>query len=131
MLAHKLALRLAEVRKDGTLSYLRPDGKTQVTVEYDENGIPQRLEAVILSTQHDPNVTQEQIYRDINKYIFNKVIPVEMVDDKTKFYINPTGRFVVGGPNGDSGLTGRKIIVDTYGGMAHPWRWRIFRQGLH
>lgn len=119
VMAHKLALRLAEVRKDGTLSYLRPDGKTQVTVEYDENGIPQRLEAVILSTQHDPNVTQEQIYRDINKYIFNKVIPVEMVDDKTKFYINPTGRFVVGGPNGDSGLTGRKIIVDTYGGMAH------------
>lgn len=118
-MAHKLALRLAEVRKDGTLSYLRPDGKTQVTVEYDEKGIPQRLEAVILSTQHDPNVTQEQIYRDINKYIFNKVIPVEMVDDKTKFYINPTGRFVVGGPNGDSGLTGRKIIVDTYGGMAH------------
>ena len=119
VMAHKLALRLAEVRKDGTLSYLRPDGKTQVTVEYDENGIPQRLEAVVLSTQHDPNVTQEQIYRDINKYIFNKVIPVEMVDDKTKFYINPTGRFVVGGPNGDSGLTGRKIIVDTYGGMAH------------
>lgn len=119
VMAHKLALRMAEVRKDGTLSYLRPDGKTQVTVEYDENGIPQRLEAVILSTQHDPNVTQEQIYRDINKYIFNKVIPVEMVDDKTKFYINPTGRFVVGGPNGDSGLTGRKIIVDTYGGMAH------------
>lgn len=117
-LAHKLALRLTEVRKNGTLKYLRPDGKTQVTVEYDENGVPARLDAVVLSTQHDPDVTQEQIHEDVKKYIFDAVIPSHMVDEKTKFFINPTGRFVIGGPHGDSGLTGRKIIVDTYGGMA-------------
>lgn len=117
-LAHKLARRLTEVRKNGTLSYLRPDGKTQVTVEYDENDKPVRLDAVVLSTQHDPDVTQEQIHEDIKKYVFDAVIPAEMVDDKTKFFINPTGRFVIGGPHGDSGVTGRKIIVDTYGGMA-------------
>ncbi len=117
-LAHKLALQLTKVRKDGTLSYLRPDGKTQVSVEYDENGKPQRLEAVVLSTQHDEDVTQEQIHADIKKYVFAPVLPKELVDDKTKFYINPTGRFVIGGPHGDAGLTGRKIIVDTYGGMA-------------
>ena len=117
-LAHKLALRLTEVRKNGTLPYLRPDGKTQVTVEYDENGVPERLDAVVLSTQHDPDVTQEQIHEDIKKYVFDAILPAEMVDEKTKFFINPTGRFVIGGPNGDSGLTGRKIIVDTYGGMA-------------
>lgn len=117
-LAHKLSRRLAEVRKDGTLSYLRPDGKSQVTVEYNEEGIPVRLDAVVLSTQHDPEVTQEQIHEDIKKYVFDAVIPADMVDDKTKFFINPTGRFVIGGPHGDSGLTGRKIIVDTYGGMA-------------
>lgn len=117
-LAHKLARKLTEVRKDGTLKYLRPDGKTQVTVEYDENGTPKRLDAVVLSTQHDPDVTQEQIHEDIKKYVFDAVIPAEMVDDKTKFFINPTGRFVIGGPHGDSGVTGRKIIVDTYGGMA-------------
>ena len=117
-LAHKLAIKLTEVRKDGTLEYLRPDGKTQVTVEYDENGNPKRLDAVVLSTQHDPDVTQEQIHEDIKKYVFDAVIPEGMVDENTKFFINPTGRFVIGGPHGDSGLTGRKIIVDTYGGMA-------------
>ncbi len=117
-LAHKLSRKLSEVRKDGTLTYLRPDGKSQVTVEYSEEGIPVRLDAVVLSTQHDPDVTQEQIHQDIKKYVFDAVIPAEMVDDETKFFINPTGRFVIGGPHGDSGLTGRKIIVDTYGGMA-------------
>ena len=117
-LAHKLARKLTEVRKDGTLKYLRPDGKTQVTVEYDENGTPKRLDAVVLSTQHDPDVTQEQIHEDIKKYVFAPIIPEGMVDENTKFFINPTGRFVIGGPHGDSGLTGRKIIVDTYGGMA-------------
>lgn len=117
-LAHKLARQLTKVRKDGTLSYLRPDGKTQVTVEYDENGKPIRLDAVVLSTQHDPDVTQEKIHEDIKKYVFDEVIPADMVDGETKFFINPTGRFVIGGPHGDSGLTGRKIIVDTYGGMA-------------
>ena len=117
-LAHKLARKLTEVRKDVTLKYLRPDGKTQVTVEYDENGTPKRLDAVVLSTQHDPDVTQEQIHEDIKKYVFDPIIPEGMVDENTKFFINPTGRFVIGGPHGDSGLTGRKIIVDTYGGMA-------------
>ena len=117
-LAHKLARRLTEVRKNGTLPYLRPDGKTQVTVEYDENGKPFRLDAVVLSTQHDENVTQEQIHKDIKKYVFDEILPQEMVDADTKFFINPTGRFVIGGPHGDSGLTGRKIIVDTYGGYA-------------
>ena len=117
-LAHKLSRKLTEVRKNGTLPYLRPDGKTQVTVEYDENGVPARLDAVVLSTQHDPEVTQDQIHKDIKKYVFDAVIPEGMVDEKTKFFINPTGRFVIGGPHGDSGLTGRKIIVDTYGGMA-------------
>ncbi len=117
-LAHKLAKRLTAVRKDGTLPYLRPDGKTQVTVEYDESDRPLRLDAVVLSTQHDPDVAQEQIHGDVKKYIFDPVLPAEMVDEQTKFYINPTGRFVIGGPHGDSGLTGRKIIVDTYGGMA-------------
>ncbi len=117
-LAHKLSRRLAEIRKDGTLPYLRPDGKSQVTVEYNEEGIPTRLDAVVLSTQHDPEVTQEQIHEDIRKYVFDAVIPSDMVDAETKFFINPTGRFVIGGPHGDSGLTGRKIIVDTYGGMA-------------
>ena len=117
-LAHKLSRKLTEVRKNGTLSYLRPDGKTQVTVEYDENGVPARLDAVVLSTQHDPEVTQDQIHKDIKKYVFDAIIPEGMVDEKTKFFINPTGRFVIGGPHGDSGLTGRKIIVDTYGGMA-------------
>ena len=117
-LAHKLTLQLTKVRKDGTLTYLRPDGKSQVTVEYDENGVPKRLDAVVLSTQHDPEVTQEQIHEDIKKYVFDPVLPAEMVDEHTKFFINPTGRFVIGGPHGDSGLTGRKIIVDTYGGMA-------------
>jgi S-adenosylmethionine synthetase len=115
-LAHKLALRLTEVRKNGTLPYLRPDGKTQVSVEYDENGKPSRLDAVVLSTQHSESVTQEQIHADIKKYVFDTVIPANMIDENTKFFINPTGRFVIGGPNGDSGLTGRKIIVDTYGG---------------
>ena len=117
-LAHKLSRRLTEVRKNGTLPYLRPDGKTQVTVEYDEKGVPSRLDAVVLSTQHDPEVTQEQIHKDIKKYVFDAIIPEGMVDADTKFFINPTGRFVIGGPHGDSGLTGRKIIVDTYGGMA-------------
>ena len=117
-LAHKLARQLTKVRKDGTLNYLRPDGKTQVTVEYDENGKPFRLDAVVLSTQHDDQVSQEQIHKDIKKYVFNEILPAEMVDADTKFFINPTGRFVIGGPHGDSGLTGRKIIVDTYGGYA-------------
>ena len=117
-LAHKLALKLTEVRKNGTLTYLRPDGKTQVSVEYDEAGVPKRLEAVVLSTQHDPDVTQEQIHDDIKKYVFDPVLPKNMIDTDTKFFINPTGRFVIGGPHGDSGLTGRKIIVDTYGGYA-------------
>ena len=134
-LAHKLSRKLTEVRKNGTLPYLRPDGKTQVTVEYDENGVPARLDAVVLSTQHDPEVTQDQIHKDIKKYVFDAIIPEGMVDEKTKFFINPTGRFVIGGPHGDSGLTGRKIIVDSYGaglakkceiqlsyaiGVAHP-----------
>ena len=117
-LAQKLAIKLTEVRKNGTLPYLRPDGKTQVTVEYDENGTPVRLDAVVLSAQHDPEVTQEQIHEDIKKYVFDTTIPEGMTDENTKFFINPTGRFVIGGPHGDSGLTGRKIIVDTYGGMA-------------
>lgn len=117
-LAHRLAKKLTEVRKDGTLTYLRPDGKTQVTVEYDEEGKPIHLNAVVLSTQHDPDVTQEKIKEDIKKYVFDPILPAELVDDKTNFFINPTGRFVVGGPQGDSGLTGRKIIVDTYGGYA-------------
>ena len=117
-LAHKLALQLTKVRKDGTLTYLRPDGKTQVTAEYNEDGSVKRLDAVVLSTQHDPEVSQEQIHEDIKKYVFDEIIPAELVDDETKFFVNPTGRFVIGGPHGDSGLTGRKIIVDTYGGMA-------------
>lgn len=117
-LAHKLARKLTEVRKDGTLKYLRPDGKTQVSVEYDENGKPKRLEAVVLSTQHDEDVTQEQVHEDIKKYVFDPILPIELVDAETKFFINPTGRFVIGGPHGDAGLTGRKIIVDTYGGYA-------------
>ena len=117
-LAHKLALQLTKVRKDGTLKYLRPDGKTQVSVEYDEAGKPVRLEAVVLSTQHDPDVTQEQIHNDIKKYVFDEILSKEMIDADTKFFINPTGRFVIGGPHGDAGLTGRKIIVDTYGGYA-------------
>ncbi len=117
-LAHKLARQLTKIRKDGTLKYLRPDGKTQVTVEYDEDGKPVRLDAVVLSTQHDPDVTQEQIHEDIKKYVFDEILPDDMVDENTRFFINPTGRFVIGGPHGDSGLTGRKIIVDTYGGYA-------------
>jgi len=117
-LAHKLVLQLTKVRKDGTLTYLRPDGKSQVSVEYDESGKAVRLDAVVLSTQHDENVTQEQIHADIKKYVFDPVLPADMVDENTKFFINPTGRFVIGGPHGDSGLTGRKIIVDTYGGYA-------------
>ena len=117
-LAHKLARKLTEVRKNGTLKYLRPDGKSQVTVEYDENGKPLRLDAVVLSTQHDPEVSQEQIHEDIKKYVFDTVLPQDMIDENTKFFVNPTGRFVIGGPHGDSGLTGRKIIVDTYGGYA-------------
>ena len=117
-LAHKLAFQLAKVRKDGTLSYLRPDGKTQVSVEYDEAGKPVRLEAVVCSTQHDSDVSQEQIHEDIKKHVFDEIIPAELVDENTKYFINPTGRFVIGGPHGDAGLTGRKIIVDTYGGYA-------------
>ena len=117
-LAHKLAQQLTKVRKDGTLTYLRPDGKSQVSVEYDENDKPVRLEAVVLSTQHDPDVTQEQIHEDIKKYVFDPILPAELIDEHTKFFINPTGRFVIGGPHGDAGLTGRKIIVDTYGGYA-------------
>ena len=115
-MAHKLAQQLTKVRKDGTLKYLRPDGKTQVTVEYDEAGKPKRIDDVVCSTQHDPDVTQEQIHEDIKKYVFDAIIPADMVDADTKYFINPTGRFVIGGPHGDSGLTGRKIIVDTYGG---------------
>ncbi len=115
-MAHKLAQQLTKVRKDGTLKYLRPDGKTQVTIEYDEAGKPKRIDAVVCSTQHDPDVTQEQIHEDIKKYVFDAIIPADMVDADTKYFINPTGRFVIGGPHGDSGLTGRKIIVDTYGG---------------
>ncbi len=118
MLAHKLAQQLAKVRKDGTLPYLRPDGKAQVTVEYDEKGMPMRLDTVVLSTQHDPEVSQEQIHADIKKYVFDKILPQDMLDEKTRYFVNPTGRFVIGGPSGDSGLTGRKIIVDTYGGYA-------------
>jgi len=117
-LAHKLAKKLAETRKDGTLSYLRPDGKSQVTVEYDENGKPVHIDAVVISSQHSEEVTQEQIHKDIRKYVIDPVLPAELADGKTKYFINPTGRFVIGGPNGDSGLTGRKIIVDTYGGYA-------------
>lgn len=117
-MAHRLARQLTKIRKDKTLEYLRPDGKTQVSVEYDENGDPLRLEAVVLSTQHDPDVTQEQIHEDIKKYVFDPILPKELIDENTKFFINPTGRFVIGGPCGDSGLTGRKIIVDTYGGYA-------------
>ena len=117
-LAQKLAIQLTKVRKNGMLSYLRPDGKTQVTVEYDENNKPIRLEAVVLSTQHDPEISQEQIHKDIKKFVFEPILPKEMVDENTKYFINPTGRFVIGGPHGDSGLTGRKIIVDTYGGYA-------------
>lgn len=117
-LAHKLAQQLTKVRKDGTLTYLRPDGKSQISVEYDENDKPVRLEAVVLSTQHDPDVTQEQIHEDIKKYVFDPILPAELIDENTKFFINPTGRFVIGGPHGDAGLTGRKIIVDTYGGYA-------------
>ena len=117
-LAHKLTKQLTKVRKDGVLAYLRPDGKSQVTVEYDENDKPVRIEAVVLSTQHDPDVTQEQIHEDIKKYVFEPVLPKEMLDEDTKYFINPTGRFVIGGPHGDSGLTGRKIIVHTYGGYA-------------
>ena len=117
-LAHRLTRQLAEVRKNGTLPYLRPDGKSQVSVEYDEEGKPARLEAVVLSTQHSPEVTQEQIHADIRKYVFDPVLPKDMVDENTKIFINPTGRFVIGGPMGDAGLTGRKIIVDTYGGYA-------------
>ena len=122
-LAHKLAKRLTEVRKNGTLKYLRPDGKSQVTVEYDENDKPVRLDAVVLSTQHDESVTQEQIHADVKKYIFDEILPQHMIDGNTKFFINPTGRFVIGGPQGDSGLTGRKIIVDTYGGYARHALW--------
>ena len=117
-LAHKLSRQLTKVRKDGTLDYLRPDGKTQVTVEYDENGKPLHITAVVLSTQHAPDVTQEQIHKDIKKYVFDEILPKDMLTEETKYYINPTGRFVIGGPNGDSGVTGRKIIVDTYGGFA-------------
>jgi len=117
-LAHKLTRKLTEVRKNGTLTYLRPDGKSQVTVEYDENGKPLHLDAVVLSTQHSADVSQEQLHEDIKKYVFDPVLPKELISDTTKFFINPTGRFVIGGPNGDSGLTGRKIIVDTYGGYA-------------
>ncbi len=117
-LAHKLTKKLSEVRKNGTLAYLRPDGKSQVTVEYDENGAPLRLDAIVISSQHAESVSEETLRADIKKYVIDEVIPAYLVDDETKFYINPTGRFVIGGPNGDSGLTGRKIIVDTYGGYA-------------
>ena len=117
-MAHKLALKLTEVRKNGTLPYLRPDGKTQVSVEYDENGKPVRIDTVVLSTQHSADVSQEQVHEDIKKYVFDPVLPADTIDDETKYFINPTGRFVIGGPHGDSGLTGRKIIVDTYGGYA-------------
>lgn len=117
-LAHKLARRLTEVRKDDTLSYLRPDGKTQVTVEYDENGKPVRVDTIVISTQHHPDVTWEEIDRDLKEHVIKAVVPAELMDEETKFFINPTGRFVIGGPQGDAGLTGRKIIVDTYGGYA-------------
>ena len=117
-LAHKLTYRLSQVRKEKILDYVRPDGKSQVTVEYDENGQPIHLDAVVLSTQHDERVSIDQLRKDVKKYVLDEVLPQELIDDKTKFYINPTGRFVIGGPNGDSGLTGRKIIVDTYGGYA-------------
>lgn len=117
-LAHKLTRKLTEVRKNGTLPYLRPDGKSQVTVEYNEDGEPSRIDAVVLSAQHAANVTQGQLHEDIKKYVLDPVLPAELIDKNTKFFINPTGRFVIGGPNGDSGLTGRKIIVDTYGGYA-------------
>ena len=117
-LAHKLSRQLSKVRIDGTLSYLRPDGKSQVTVEYDENGNPLRLDAVVVSSQHSEDVSWEQIQKDIRKYVVDAVLPAELIDKDTKFYINPTGRYVIGGPNGDSGITGRKIIVDTYGGWA-------------
>ena len=117
-LAHRLTKKLTEVRKDGTLTYLRPDGKSQVTVEYDDAGKPIRIDAVVISTQHDENVTQEQIHTDIRRHVIDAVLPENLVDEDTKYFINPTGRFVIGGPNGDSGLTGRKIIVDTYGGYA-------------
>lgn len=117
-MAHMLARRLTEVRKNGTLPYLRPDGKTQVTVEYDEKGTPIRLDTIVLSTQHDEAVSQEQIHKDIKRHVFDPILPSGMIDSETRFFINPTGRFVIGGPHGDSGLTGRKIIVDTYGGYA-------------
>ena len=130
-LAHKLTRQLTQVRKDGLLNYLRPDGKSQVTVEYDEAGIPHRLDAVVLSTQHDPDVTQEQIHDDIKKYVLEPIIPTELVDENTKFFINPTGRFVIGGPHGDSGVTGRKIIVDTYGGMARHGGGAFFWKRLY
>ena len=117
-LAHKLARRLTEVRKDDTLSYLRPDGKTQVTVEYDENGKPVRVDTIVISTQHHPDVTWEEIDRDLKEHVIKAVVPAELMDEETKFFINPTGRFVIGEPQGDAGLTGRKIIVDTYGGYA-------------
>ena len=117
-LAHKLAKRLTDVRKDGSLDYLRPDGKTQVTVEYDENGTPVRVDTIVISTQHAPEVTLEQIRKDMIEYVVRPIVPANLLDEKTKYFINPTGRFVIGGPQGDSGLTGRKIIVDTYGGSA-------------
>jgi len=118
VLAHKLAKQLAKVRKDNVLSYLRPDGKTQVTMEYDDNNVPVRIDTIVLSTQHDPNITQEQLHEDVKKYVIGEVVPKELITKDTRFFINPTGRFVIGGPHGDSGLTGRKIIVDTYGGYA-------------
>ena len=130
-LAHKLARRLTQVRKDGTLSYLRPDGKTQVTVEYDENDKPVRLDAVVLSTQHDESVTQEQIHRDIKKYVFDEILPADMVDDKTKFFINPTGRFVIGGPHGDSGTYGPENHRGQLLRIRPARRRRVFRKGLH
>jgi len=118
VLAHKLSRQLAKVRKEGVLAYLRPDGKTQVTVEYDDDNMPVAIDTIVLSTQHDPNVTQEQLHTDIRKHVINEVLPQELITENTRFFINPTGRFVIGGPHGDSGLTGRKIIVDTYGGYA-------------
>ena len=117
-LAHKLAKQLADIRKDGTCAYLRPDGKTQVTVEYDENGKPFRVDTIVISTQHAPEATNEQIRSDMMQHVVAPIVPAELLDENTKYYINPTGRFVIGGPQGDSGLTGRKIIVDTYGGSA-------------
>ena len=130
-LAHKLARQLTKVRKDGTLKYLRPDGKTQVTVEYNEDGKPVRLDAVVLSTQHDDTVTQEQIHEDIKKYVFDAILPADMVDENTKFFINPTGRFVIGGPHGDSGLTGRKDYCRHLRRLCPSRRRRIFRKRLH